>query len=308
MTPFILHHYPPSPVAEKVRAAFGFKGLAWASVEQSRLPPRPELFAMTGGYRRIPVMQIGAELYCDSQVILAEIEARAPAPTLFPGGLGGLPLALARWSDNELFQLGFRLAFAPMADRLPPALVADRARLYLGPGGDVGKELADLPHTLAQLRAQYGWLDERLAHGPYLMGETPSCADLQLWWFFWFLRERYEPIGAFLEEFPHLVAWAGRMQAIGHGEQSAMTPAEALAIAKAATPETPVTEDPRDPQGLKPGMTVEVGPLGDSGEAPVRGVLRAVSRSRLALTVESAECGETVVHFPRVGYRASPLP
>ena len=53
MTDFILHHYPPSPVSEKVRAGFGLKGLAWRSVEQNRLPDRPELFAMTGGYRRI---------------------------------------------------------------------------------------------------------------------------------------------------------------------------------------------------------------------------------------------------------------
>ena len=63
MSDIIFHHYPPSPVAEKVRKTFGIKGLSWASCEENRLPPRPELFAMTGGYRRIPVMQIGADIY-----------------------------------------------------------------------------------------------------------------------------------------------------------------------------------------------------------------------------------------------------
>ena len=85
MTEIIFHHYPVSPVAEKVRAGLGIKKLAWRSVEHNRLPDRPELFAMTAGYRRIPVMQIGADIYCDSQCILRELERRFPEPTFFPG-------------------------------------------------------------------------------------------------------------------------------------------------------------------------------------------------------------------------------
>ena len=57
MAEIILHHYPQSPVAEKVRTGLGLKKLAWRSVEQNRLPDRPELLAMTGGYRRIPVIR-----------------------------------------------------------------------------------------------------------------------------------------------------------------------------------------------------------------------------------------------------------
>lgn len=69
----IFHAYPQSPVAEKVRVAFGIKGLAWRSVEIPRLPPKPMLTALTGGYRRTPVMQIGADIYCDSQCIIREL-------------------------------------------------------------------------------------------------------------------------------------------------------------------------------------------------------------------------------------------
>ena len=58
----IFHAYPQSPVAEKVRVAFGIKGLAWRKVEIPRLPPKPMLTALTGGYRRTPVMQIGADI------------------------------------------------------------------------------------------------------------------------------------------------------------------------------------------------------------------------------------------------------
>lgn len=84
MAEMIIHHYPQSPVSEKIRMAMGFKKLSWRSVEQNRFPDRPELFQMTGGYRRLPVLQIGADLYCDTQCIFRELERRAPEPTFFP--------------------------------------------------------------------------------------------------------------------------------------------------------------------------------------------------------------------------------
>jgi hypothetical protein len=85
-----------------------------------------------------------------------------------------------------------------------------------------------------------------------------------------------------------------------------MTPAEALAVAKAAEPVTPEGADPRDPQGLAPGMAVRVVPLGSGGDAPVEGRIRAVNRDTVALAREHPACGRVVVHFPRVGYRVSP--
>ena len=304
----ILHHYPPSPVSEKIRTAFGIKGLAWRSVEQNRLPERPELFAMTGGYRRIPVLQIGADIYCDTQLIFREIEARAPEPTLFPPEHAGLGFGLSRWIDGELFELGVRVAFAPQVDALPPALVADRTALYFGPDGDMRREREDLPHTLAQLRAHLGWLDERLAAGgtPYLLGDTAAHADLLAWYVVWFVRGRYAGAGEFLSEFPTLLAWAERMDGIGHGDATPMTPAEALAVCRDATSATAEQADDRDPQGLAPGMTVDVAPLARNDvERPVTGTLRLVSRERVAIARESEECGEVVVHFPRVGYRVT---
>ena len=51
MTDMILHHYETSPYAEKVRLGLGLKGLAWASVEIPVIMPKPDLTALTGGYR-----------------------------------------------------------------------------------------------------------------------------------------------------------------------------------------------------------------------------------------------------------------
>lgn len=308
MNQFIIHHYPPSPVSEKVRTGLGLKKLAWRAVEQNRLPDRPELFAMTGGYRRIPVMQVGADIYCDTQCILRELERRVPSPTFFPNHGAGLPFALSRWTDGPLFELAFCAGFAPVAGTLPPALVADRTRLYLGPRGDLGKVAADLPHILAQLRAQLGWLDDRFACGRrFVLGDEPGMPDLLAWYIVWFLRARYAPAEEFLSEFPALLSWAERMKAIGHGTATPMTPTEALAIARAAKPETREKSDPRDPQGLEPGMRVTVQPVTDGGDPPVAGVVRAVDRNAIALTREDPACGVVAVHFPRVGYRVTIL-
>ena len=302
----ILHHYPPSPVSEKIRLAMGLKNLAWRSVEQNRLPERPELFAMTGGYRRIPVLQYGADIYCDTQVILEELERRVPSPSFHPAG-GGLAYGLSRWIDGEVFELAVRAAFAPVADTLPPALVPDRTQLYFGPDGDMAREAADMPHTIAQLRAHLGWLDERLAAGPaFLDAEQAGMADLLAWYVYWFVRGRYVEAESLLAEFPALAAWAGRVETIGHGRPSDMTPAEALEAARSVEPETAEAADGHDPQGIAPGMRVDVAPMSrNDTEVAVSGTVRVVSRTRIALARRDEACGDVVVHFPRVGYRVT---
>jgi glutathione S-transferase len=308
MQDLIIHHYPQSPVSEKTRAAMGLKNLAWRSVEQNRLPDRPELLAMTGGYRRLPVLQIGADIYCDSQLIFREIERRVPKPTFFPNGEYGLPFALSRWTDNAMFELAMRVSFAPIAEKLPPALVADRARLYLGPNGDFKKEAADLPHVLAQLRAQLRWLEAQLAAGSlYLLGDRPGMADLLAWFIVWFLRGRNPRADELLAQFPALLAWEARMKTIGHGQPSPTTPVEALAIAKSVEPLAAEKSDPLDPQGLTPGMKVAVAPISVGGEAAVVGDIIAVDCDKIAVRRSHAACGIVAVHFPRVGYRVTVL-
>jgi glutathione S-transferase len=306
MSEIILHHYPLSPVAEKVRAGLGLKKLAWRSVEHNRLPDRPELFAMTAGYRRIPVMQIGADIYCDSQCILRELERRFPQPSFFPTGGAGLPWGISRWTDVEIFNLMFRVAFGPVMDKLPAELVADRSRLYLGPGADLRRELPEIPHALAQIRAHFGWLDGNLADGrKFLTGDQPGLQDVLGHYILWFFTARYEKQAEFLAEFPKLVQWYERTKALGHGTPTPMTAAEAVAVAKAATSIVEPKEDSRDPQGLRIGMKVSIRPLTDTGEKPVTGSVRAVSRDSLVIDHEQALCGPVAIHFPRVGYHVS---
>jgi len=307
MSEVILHHYPPSPVSEKIRVALGLKKLTWTSVEQNRLPDRPELFAMTGGYRRIPVMQIGADIYCDTQCIFRELEERYPNPSFHPTGNGGLSFGLSRWIDAPLFELGVKVVFAPVADSMPPELIADRTRLYFGPEGDMAFEAKDIPHTLSQLRAQLGWIEDHLnANTPYVHGRNPSMSDLLIWKVVWFIKGRFSDAAQLLSEFPNVLAWSAKMDAIGHGTYDSMSPEQALAVANDATSATAEQTDAADSQGLRPGIKVVVAPLTNSGESGVTGSVRALCRDRIAVSRQDARCGEVVVHFPRVGYRVSP--
>ena len=91
--------------------------------------PKPELLPLTGAYRKIPVMQIGADVYCDSQCIVRELERRHPTPTVHPGESEATSWAFAFWSDRVLFQAAVGVIFGQMADQVPKEFIEDRSKL-----------------------------------------------------------------------------------------------------------------------------------------------------------------------------------
>ncbi|MCH6583151.1 MAG: glutathione S-transferase family protein [Proteobacteria bacterium] len=306
MSSVILHHYPQSPVSEKVRVVLGIKQLDWRSVEIPRLPPKPDLMPLTGGYRRTPVMQIGADVYCDSQCIIRELERRFPEPTLYHGGGAGMVWGVSRWTDGPLFTLAILLVFGAQADELPKEFADDRGRLYFGPDYDLQAMKRQLPQTLAQLRAQLGWMEQRLATGrTFILGSEPSLPDALCYYLVWFIRGRYAGGPEFLSQFPNLVAWEQRVGGIGHGQPSDMTADEALAIAKTTSSQTEALADPGDPESLAPGLYVTVVPAGIGGDPAVTGEIVSVSAEKIAIRRSHDRVGDVVVHFPRVGYQVS---
>ncbi len=221
----ILHNYPQSPVAEKARIAFGIKGLSWRSVEIPRIVPKPMLTKLTGGYRRTPVMQIGADIYCDTQCIIRELERRHPAPTFFPTVDAGLMWCLSRWTDGPVFDLAVKVILGAAGDALPQDFAEDRGRLYLGPDWAEGLKAAnaDLPHLASQFRAPLSWANDQLSDNRnFLLGEDPAAIDAQLYHLVWFLRGRWDSGPAFLSEFAHLERWEENVGKIGHGTMTEM--------------------------------------------------------------------------------------
>jgi glutathione S-transferase len=301
MSELILHHYPTSPFSEKVRAALGFKRLAWRSVEIPVIMPKPDLMPLTGGYRRTPVMQTGADIWCDSQIILREIERRHPRPSLLPPGHEGAAQALAFWADRNVFWTSVGVVIGEIAESMPAAFHTDRAA-FSGRPFDPSRLKAAQPVARDQLHAQLAWAEAMLADGrSFLLGATPTLADFALYNPVWFVRARLGPQTPPLDRVPLLSRWAERMASIGTGTPSPMTAAEALDVARDAVPAPARGVDPQDPSGLEVGQPVSVTP-DDTGKVPVVGSLVTLSAEEVAVRRHDPLVGDLVVHFPRAGF------
>ena len=307
MPEIIFHHYPQSPFSEKVRAVFGFKNLAWRSVVIPRILPKPDLVALTGGYRKTPVMQIGADIYCDTQCILREIERRFPAPTLYPEGSEGLADALAFWADRPLFWAAVGVAFAERARRneVPEAFFADRSK-FTGREMSAEKLIGAETAQKGQVRSQLTWVESMLSDGRrYLLGEAPALADFAVYNPIWFIRQHLGAQPEILAPFPHLAQWADRVQSFGNGSPEELSGQDALAVARAANLRSAEGIDPYDPAGLKAGAAITVCP-DDTGRDPVAGTLVSSSAHEVVLRRSDRAAGEVLVHFPRAGFVVSP--
>jgi glutathione S-transferase len=300
----ILHHYPQSPVTEKVRVVLGMKGLSWKSVKIPRLPPKPNLMPLTGGYRLTPVMQIGADIYCDTKCIIRELEDRFPEPTLFPGGVTGLSWGAGQWTDGPLFQDVVTVALVEMSPNMPPEFLNDRGPLYFGPDFSLDDIKAKYSDCLANLRAQFGWINDGLKPSNFILGDVPGLPDALVYYLVWFLRDRMAEGDEFLRQFAHLEAWEKRVKDIGHGIQEEMSDLEALEIANGANSQTPEQADFGDPLGLAVGDEITIQP--DAGGPQIAGALHSLSADHISILREDDKVGQVCVHFPRMGYIVKP--
>ncbi|HEV7386204.1 MAG TPA: glutathione S-transferase family protein [Phenylobacterium sp.] len=293
----ILHHYDTSPFSEKVRVMLGVKGLSWRSVIQPVIMPKPDLIPLTGGYRRIPVLQIGADVYCDTQIILAEIESRHKKPTV----VRGADWAVNLWADRLFFQATVAVVFGELGDAVPADFIADREKLS-GRAFDMAVMKAAAGPMKAQWRAQAAWIERGLASNDFLGGSTPSLSDIAAYMNIWWLgRASPATAASLLAGLTKTLGWRERMKALGRGRRSEMTGAEALRVAAAAMPSTPPPVDLADLSGLAHGTEVIVR-ADDYGRDPVEGRLVAVSAERITIARECGELDVVHVHFPRVGY------
>jgi glutathione S-transferase len=308
MTDIILHHYPTSPYAEKIRLVFGLKQLAWRSVVIPMVMPKPDLLPLTGGYRKTPVMQIGADIYCDTQCIARELERRWPEPSLYRGTSAGMANAFSLWSERGTFQAAVAVAMANRSDELPPGFMEDRSKMA-GREVTVERMKAVAPFMIDQLRAQLAWYEDMLSDGrAFLFGNDPTLADLGAYHPCWFMRRMLNAPAPPLAEFGRVLEWMERVRAIGHGTPSALSSQEALEIAKSAQPQTPAAptvRDPQDPLQRKVGDVVDVAP-DDTGRDPVRGELVSSSREDIVIRRVDDQIGEVHVHFPRAGFVVKP--
>jgi glutathione S-transferase len=304
MTTPILHHYPSSPFAEKGRLMLGFKGLAWQSVHIPMVMPKPDVVALTGGYRRTPLLQIGADIYCDTALIATTLEHLQPEPALFPEHLKGIARIVAQWADGDLFwaAMGYTLSprgAAAMFANQPPeaaqAFAADRGAMRTGmsslrPGDATSAYRSHLRRLAHMLHEQ-----------PFLLGDAPCIADFAAYHPLWFTRVVNPAMAGILDATPGVLAWMDRMAAIGHGKPAKLTSTEAIAIAAAAEPAPLADEAFQDDHGIALGSRVTVAAQ-SFGTETTEGTLVAATRTQYTLARTDDRAGHVHVHFPRIGY------
>lgn len=301
MPEIILHHYPLSPYSEKVRLALGLKGVSWNSVEIPVWTPRPKLTPMTGGYRRTPILQVGAEFYCDTLHILRAVERLGPSGSLYPKGQEGLAKAVGWWIEKGSFFNAVCLTIGNMPG-LPQELIDERRPLFrvnLDPEELRSKRAL----YLQRVNAHIAWLAQALSDGRnFILGADPSAADLSAYHPIWFARQN----GG--DEVNELIAFAGvidpwyeRVAAIGHGTSSEMSPDQAIEVAKANEPSEPHEWSPEAQNvGLRRGDWVSVTP--DDYGNPVFGSLLSWAHDEIVLRHEDPSVGKVNLRFPRVGF------
>lgn len=297
MAELILHHYDASPYAEKVRLMLGFKGLNWRSVKIPMVMPKPDLVALTGGFRLTPVLQIGADVYCDTKRIASRLEQECPSPSLYGSGELATVRGLSFWAESMFLDI---ITVALGRGIFPPEFIEDRSRLVPG-GFDPQAAARIVGAKLDQLREKTELLETQLADGrDFLLGDDASLADFSAYHPLWAAR-LLPGLDVVLGDRPRLEAWLDRVAEFGHGTSTPLSPAEAIAVAQAAAPTATETVDNNDPNGRQPGDRVQVFQEA-YGRDPVVGEIVASNAYEIAIRRHDERAGEVVVHFPREGY------
>ncbi len=301
----ILHHYDISPYAEKIRLAFGLKGLAWRSVIVPMVLPKPSLMPLTGGFRRTPVLQIGADIYCDTLRIAMELDRRWPSPPLLPETGSGFDAILATWAERVLMWPTARYVTGMNRDTLSEPFFADRSAMRGHATPSMDAVAANLPHQEHQLHLMLGWVEEMLSdERPHPTGKAPRLADFALYQRLWWLKALDGKAAHALEPYPSIRQWMERIADIGHGTRTELSPQDALDIAAGADPAAPPSGTVFD--GPEAGEAVRIA-TEDFAQDPVDGTVVYATQDEIAIRREDSRVGIVHVHFPRLGYEITGL-
>lgn len=306
MSDLILHQYEVSPFSEKIRRILAWKKLPWVAVRAPAVMPKPELLALTGGYRRIPVLQIGKHVYCDSALIARVLEQRCPEPSLYPNAGAEV---IAEWADSNLFEATLPLIMRPthFDDLIRGLTQAELAAMGEDRKAMRRDALRSPPHpkvVLGYLHVYLTRLESWLADKPYLLGDQPCIADFSAYHSLWLAR-RLSPNA--LAPFASIAAWMQRIAAIPDAPSRSISAEEAIAIARQSQESPEVAEGLPDPSGLRVGQQVRVS-AADYARDAITGTLVGLGANEIVLRREDERAGSIHVHFPRLAFDLAAAP
>ncbi len=306
MTDFILHQYAASPFSEKVRCLLAYKQIQYRAVEIPVIMPKPDLMALTGGYRKTPVLQIGADIYCDTAIICRVIDSLLPAKPVYPKDQEGALGAATHWTDTFLFKVSVAVAFQPKAlaarnlfsdPATAKAFMADRAAFSKGSSElAIDLEIA-LPHWLMHLQR----LEGQLSAADFLGGNAPNILDFSTYHCCWFVYKN-DALKAGLELYPALAQWMSRMAAFNQIQPDMISGEEAVSVAGSSASAVEPGVEALSGVALSPGDEVEIMPI-DYGFQPTQGELLVASKEALVVKRVDERAGAIAVHFPRLGFQ-----
>lgn len=296
----ILHHYAMSPFGQKIRSMVGFTGLAWQSAITREMPPRPVLAQLAGGYRKIPIAQIGADVFCDSRTIAAEIARLANKPELALENLDAEAQAWAVRADLDMFFPCVLAAGTPAMRRKARESMSllDMGRFVLdriNMGRKASVKIAGFKEARPLVLAHLEQVEAQLQQD-FLFGTGPTHADFSTYHGLWFIRDLGE--SPLVDGFPATLAWMDRIAAFGEGVRSEITPQQALAMAAGAEPRPIAPAHQADPHV---GQRVTIAPS-DYGQVPTAGILVGATEHDWILARAESGLGAVHVYFPRQGY------
>ncbi|GAA6119704.1 glutathione S-transferase family protein [Acidovorax sp. FG27] len=303
-TELILHHYPSSPFSEKIRLALGMKQLPWKSVIVPSVAPKPDVVALTGGYRRTPFLQVGADIYCDTALICDVLEHAQPEPPLHPPHLKGVARVFAQWADTTLFWAamaynlqprGASVLFANLPQAAQQAFVADRRAM------NGGMQRLDPRDATAAYRSYLRRIAHMAEEHDFLFGAEPCVADLAAYHPLWFTRQCVPVMADIFTATPAVTEWMDRVAALGHGRMEKFDAESAIAVAARSEPLPLVGDVFQDEHGIALGSEVTI-TAETFGPEPTPGTLVAATRTRYTLRRTDPRAGTVHVHFPRIGY------
>ncbi|MEM6581606.1 MAG: glutathione S-transferase family protein [Pseudomonadota bacterium] len=301
--PMILHHYPMSPFSEKIRLMFGFLDMRWQSVLSPESPPRPIVEPLAGGYRRIPVAQLGADIVCDSRLICTELAEASGKPQMGLDACGEDCRQLASRFEGQVFWAAvasiptrtiLRRLFGELSFLHALRFIRDR----VGVAKHAQTDLVSPKHAPAIFAEHLKTLDKMLSGDKlFIGGGSPCYLDFAAYHTLWFtvaVGDLSMPAGV-----PSVSAWYERMTAFGHGTEVEASAQDAFDAARGSQPRALSEEQMASPDV---GKQVALAPE-DYALDETRGLLVGADDKRWILARETADLGLVHVHFPKQGYQ-----
>ncbi|TKX27194.1 glutathione S-transferase-like protein 4 [Elsinoe australis] len=312
----ILFHYPFSPYARRIAWYLTLRNIPYKQSLQPPYLPRPLLTSLGISYRRIPLLSIGRDIYCDTRLIISALERLIPASPSHPSITPPSSIPYATLLSSFTIDGG---VFARSAQLIPPELpLLNDARFTKDREDFMGRSWAKeniiraRPEAIAHMRRIWDAYEAVLADGrPWVAGtEGVTLADIEGVWPLvwlgeigalgedWFGKGTYPKTHAWVERFKgEMKEREGRVKVAKVKEEEVFKVVTGGAVAG--------TKVVKDPVALKEGDEVEVWPIDTGFNHKDRGRLVGLDKEEVVIAVKTKKdpSKEIRVHAPRWGFR-----